>query len=271
MKTTTSSARKVSIGSNYPQAWLTVTKNRQKVYNSNQIFLRDGQEFEIEIFNPTSTSYLAKIRLNGNYISSRGLILHPGQRIFLDRFIDENAKLCFSTYEVEDTKEIKKAIEKNGLVDIEFFPEQTIFSNLFNGNTGTTTWKNPYYYTDNNWFNSGGSFTTTNGSNLMGTLTNTTSSSTASYYSGEIFSSSVSNQTKSLETGRIERGEKSEQDFQETTGNFSAFYSHINSFHILPISTKPVDVAEIRNYCSSCGLRVKKQNWQFCPKCGNKI
>jgi hypothetical protein len=273
MKTSNHSTRKVSIGSNYPQAWLTVTKNRQKVYNSNQIFLRDDQEFEIEIFNPTSTTYLAKVRLNGNYISSRGLIVYPGQRVFLDRFIDENAKFSFSTYEVDDVKEVRKAIEKNGLVDVEFFAEQTIFSNQFNtGNSGTATWKNPYYYPNGNWLNPGGSFTTTNGNNLMGSVTNT-----ASYYSGEtLFSSSVSDsnfskETKSLETGRVEKGGRSEQNFEETTGNFSSFYSYISSFHILPVSTKPVEASEIRNYCSSCGLRVKKQNWQFCPKCGNKL
>lgn len=273
MKTSTSSARRVSMGSNYPQAWLTVTKNRQKVYNSKQIFLRDGQEFEIEIFNPTSTTYLAKVRLNGNYISSRGVIIYPGQRVFLDRFIDENAKFSFSTYEVDDVKEVRKAIEKNGLVDVEFFAEQPIFSNPINiGTAGTNTWRNPYYYTNGDWLNTGGSFTTLNGNNLMGSITNT-----ASYYSGtSTFTSSVSdtnfsNQTKSIETGRVERGGKSEQDFEETTGNFSSFYSYISSFHILPVSTKPVDVAEIRNYCSSCGLRVKKQNWQFCPKCGNKL
>ena len=274
MKTTTSSAREVSMGSNYPQAWLTVTKNRQKTYNSKQIFLRDGQEFEIEIFNPTSTTYLAKFRLNGNYISSRGVIIYPGQRVFLDRFIDEKAKFSFSTYEVDDVKEVRKAIEKNGLVDVEFFAEQPIFSSsitIHNSGTtsGTTTWKNPYYYTNGDL----GSFTVTSGNNLMGTLTNTT----ASYYSGasslasSISDTSFSNQSKSIETGRVQKGGKSEQDFQETSGNFSGFYSYISSFHILPVSTKPVEVGEIRNYCSSCGLRVKKQNWQFCPKCGNKL
>jgi len=273
MKTTTSSAREVSMGSNYPQAWLTVTKNRQKVYNSKQIFLRDGQEFEIEIFNPTSTTYLAKVRLNGNYISSRGVIIYPGQRVFLDRFIDEKAKFSFSTYEVDDVKEVRKAIEKNGLVDVEFFSEQPIFSNPITIHTsGTTTWKNPYYYTNGDWQNTGGSFTHTNVNNLMGTVTNT-----ASYYSGassltsSISDTSFSNQSKSIETGRVEKGGKSEQDFQETSGNFSGFYSYISSFHILPVSTKPVEVGEIRNYCISCGLRVKKQNWQFCPKCGNKL
>jgi rRNA maturation endonuclease Nob1 len=41
-------------------------------------------------------------------------------------------------------------------------------------------------------------------------------------------------------------------------------------YKILPKSSKPVEVQEIRNYCTECGTKVKT-NYKFCPSCGNKI
>jgi len=55
--------------------------------------LNDGDEFEIELFNPKTNPVLAKISINGKRISERGIILNPGQRVFLERFLDSPEKL----------------------------------------------------------------------------------------------------------------------------------------------------------------------------------
>jgi hypothetical protein len=53
--------------------------------------MQDQQEFQIELFNGTADDVLANIYINGKK-ESRGVILHPAQRVFLDRFVDINKK-----------------------------------------------------------------------------------------------------------------------------------------------------------------------------------
>ena len=100
-----------------PTANIAVNKSRLKVYKNTgdmpTYYLQKGQEFQIELFNPTTDVILAKIILNGNPISQGGLVLNPGQRVFLDRYLDVAKKFLFDTYEVSNTEEVKKAIEKS--------------------------------------------------------------------------------------------------------------------------------------------------------------
>jgi hypothetical protein len=259
----------VSAGSSNPQAWIAIQKNRQKVYSSNgnsQVYLKDGQEFQIELFNPTQTKYLVKFKINGNYQSQRGLVLNPGQRYFLDRFIDEDRKLGFSTYEVENSKQAKQAIEKNGLLEVEFYAE-VVYKNPFTLQGSTSTWT--YYGNQgsggNYWLNGFG-----------GTITNCGSgSTTTSIGNGVSFTNCSSTSTLtsdvSIETGRVEKGEKSNQSFSESFDSFNSWISFSTKVQILPRSQKPAETSEIRSYCTGCGSRNKKQNWKFCPNCGTKI
>jgi len=253
-----------------PEAWVAVSNNRQKIYGekSGLVYLDNGQEFEIELYNPTTVSYLAKIYLNGKTISTSGLVLKPGQRYFLDRFIDEKKKLVFSTYEVENTDEVKKAIESNGKIKVEFYPEQA--PPLWYG--GCTYTIIPYYGSStptigNNYYTTGG---LSNYMNISSTnLVNT--GSTTSY------SSSTSNQSvnmsmaASLETGRVEKGGASDQSFVSENGLYSWMSTYTSEYQILPRSVKPVEVSEIRSYCPECGIRIKKKTWKFCPSCGESL
>jgi len=75
---------------------------------------------------------------------------------------------------------------------------------------------------------------------------------------------------KSIETGRVEKGEKSNQDFTNSYEQFYYHTSHTIKFKIQPSSTKNVSVEEIRQYCTECGTKMKK-NYKFCPSCGNKL
>ena len=262
-------SQNLSVDSENPQAWIAIQKNRQKVYGSNgnsQVYLKDGEEFQIELFNPTQTKYLVKFKINGNYQSQRGLVLNPGQRYFLDRFVDEDRKLAFSTYEVENSKQAKLAIEKNGLFEVEFYAE-TAYQNPFTlqGNSSTWTIGGTNYLAGN--YLAG---------NLNGTITNCgTGSTTTSISNGVSFTNCSSTSTLtsdvSIETGRVEKGEKSNQSFSESFDSFNCWISFSTKVQILPRSQKPAETSEIRSYCTGCGSRNKKQNWKFCPSCGTKI
>lgn len=265
-----------------PEAWVAISNNRQKIYGSDDdlVYLEDGQEFQIELFNPTQISYLAKIYLNGNLISKSGLVIKPGQRYFLDRHIDENKKLLFSTYDVDSSEEVKKAIENNGNIRVEFYPE--VFMNHFSLPFPTyvpyNSWNGTYIGNLVNLVTSDSSGSVIGKTNL-GDSTKTTN---ISYYSStNSISSNLSDFTYSttnnlvnpdlIETGRIEKGEKSEQSFGRDHGTYSTIWAYSSEYKILPKSAKPMEVSEIRSYCTKCGTRMKKKSWKFCPNCGQSI
>jgi len=239
---------------------ISAKRNRIKQYD-NTVYLKDGQSFEIELFNPRSTPVLAKISINGKSISTSGVIVKPGQRIYLERFIDEPKKFKFETYEVEDTKESKAAIEKNGEVKVEFFYEisglasswSTVNNYVYNP---TVTTQQPMYWTNTMPISRGtGNFTTTESIPFAGTTVN--------YCSNQV--------AGSIETGRVEAGGKSNQSFTNYYGNFSWTADETVMLKIMPASAKPIDAGEIRSYCPGCGTRAKKSSWKFCPSCGTEL
>ena len=74
-----------------------------------------------------------------------------------------------------------------------------------------------------------------------------------------------------LETGRVEKGEVSSQTLKTVNAQFAATSFHSVSYQILPHSAMNRTVNEVREYCTSCGYRLRKQTWKYCPKCGEKI
>ena len=241
-------------------AQITKKKNRLKVYPStkDQVYLNDEDEFEIELFNPKTNPVLAKISINGKRISERGIILNPGQRVFLERFLDSPEKFKFSTYKVNNSQEVKEAIANNGLVKIEFYEEYSPIT-YYGGSTLTltpNTWSTGTFY-----HNLTGS-STTNSSFNSGAVTYTSS------IAGSL--DLTNKRVDSMETGRVEHGSKSNQDFQNGQGNFNSYTSNVVEYQILPIAQKNIEAKEIRSYCTGCGTR-NKQDWKFCPTCGNKF
>jgi hypothetical protein len=244
-----------------PEAHITSKKSRLKVYDSKNIYLKDESNFEIELHNPTSIRYMAKIWINGKLVSKSGIVINANQRVYLERFIDENAKFVFKTFEVDNVEETKAAREKNGLVRVEFYPEiQTIRAN------NITTVTPPVFY-DTYLYKSGDS---------IGYGYSTYSMSTS-------FSNSILRQSAlgkgplneatmdSIETGRVAQGEKSSQSFTNTVGDFTQTPYYTYGIQLLPESLKAVEASEIRNYCGDCGVRIKKSNWKYCPNCGEKL
>jgi hypothetical protein len=302
MKTTTTN----------PIAHICINKSRVKIYDKEtepKVYLSKQTEFQIELFNPTQDVVLAKISLNGKAISQGGLVLNPGQRTFLDRYIDVAKKFLFDTYEVSgQSEEVKKAIENNGDIKVEFYRERQPI------NYGNPIWINgsslgTYHTgTDPQYLRS----TTTNGP-ITGTLTTQGINSSNAYYSSSAsnmqncastFTSNVptmdmlsadlsmdntktlsdeapktksplrsrSFAKKSIETGRVEAGSKSDQEFRYVDKKFEYFPFCTVTYKLLPTSQKINTVADIqtKRYCTQCGAKTGRTD-RFCSSCGQKI
>lgn len=240
-----------------------ITKNKQRVrQHGNNIYLKNGDEFEIELFNPLQKSILAKIKLNGEFISSTGLILKPGQRIFLERYFDKPNKFKFEAYEVESSPEALHAIKVNGLLDVMFYLESREPDWLI------TTTSYPYCVTSQTGSIWGGSpYGEAYGGTLTGDITFATNVCTTTAINSYNFYTS----NASVETGRVEQGSYSNQNFTSSYEKFNQHYSYSSSWKILPASLKPHDSKDIKLYCHECGTRIKKSTHKFCYNCGTSL
>jgi len=256
------------------EAHIAMNRSRLKSY-SNNYYLKDSSNFEIELFNPHAHSVLAKIKMNGSYISNSGLVIKPGQRVFLSRYLDSNNSFLFETYDIESDNEVaKKAIENNGSIEIEFYYEVSNFigkpfwvssGSTLLGNTGNGIY---YSHSGNINYTNDVTFTSINTNNFDSINTNMPIAGSLSNTSN---GSNLMNVSSKIETGRIEKGGSTKQKFETDNGSYNVFYSELLAIKLLPASAKPIEVSEIRTYCTGCGTRMKKQTWKFCPNCGTKI
>lgn len=279
--------------------------------NSRTVYLESGQEFQIQLFNPHKYTIGAKIFINGERIPNT-LVLNPGERIWLERFLDTAKKFKFSTYEVEDNdSDVKEAIKFNGLVKVEFYKEvrkkscleNKITWQTYNNNNSTTIDYNKYK--KNYTFDNGAITATLNDykhdvksnaltgeitlcDGLCGTHTyyaNVFSEPTASASINSIttanyscdctgISSSATSLTiepSTFETGRIDEGSYSTQEFQDVYKDFEYFPFVTEAVKILPISQKPYTVNDLQKiYCSECGRKLNTK-YKFCPYCGTEV
>ncbi len=393
------------IGTPTPQAHVTRSKSKSrgklKIYNNNSVYLEEGEEFEIELFNPTQKTVLAKIEFNGEMISHSGLVLKQGQRVFLERFFDDNRKFKFEVYDIENTQktrikadlaksnatsknseistreklneflegqalldnineinklkedavnfetledelslranQVEHATRNNGDLKIYFFNEKEVKENPYVILTGN--WKSNLYNNDFNPYNqiNDGSFNTnitykdsvntfssdTSGmddslTGSLNSLNGTRITSTACLDSLGMMSLDIDNNDNQLkdnslkskkrmkksvdeqmdarsffsqnslgdvevkldelignkvedttETGRIGQGSKSGQRFETVDLDFEQFTFHSIEYKLYPISEKPIESADLRQYCSQCGKKLKKTD-MYCASCGKK-
>jgi hypothetical protein len=167
----------------------------------------------------------------------------------LERYLDEDRKFLFETYEVSDSKTNQKAIENNGLVIVEFF-NKMLFTNY--GHLGGYTYLNNQLLYGSGIVNGNPTIFTTTGlgnSNIIGN----TSTSDAK-----------------IETGRVEKGNKSDQEFGTSYEMFNTNVSWIKEWKILPFSAKDITTKDLVKKCGGCGTKVK-DNYKFCPQCGNQV
>ena len=250
---------KIANSTTKPGAWVVNSKDRgRKSIKGGKVYLTDSEEFEIELFNPLTECVLADIKLNGQSISKTGLVLKPGQRFYLDCFIDDKKKFVFNTYEVEATLESISAISNNGKLEVYFYKESVVSINNWRDRFNTViieryypsyptypSWTTtPYYGTGNTNIYSG---TTTN---IVGTTLNT--NSTGSYTLGNNLMNQLNSTSNnipiagSLETGRVERGSSSKQQFKEIDMEFDKYHISSTILELLPESRKPVELKNVK-------------------------
>lgn len=267
--------RRISLqrGLAVPQSFITKGKQRLKQH-IDTVYMNNGDEFEIELYNPTQNKILSKIELNGNSIGN-GIILRPGERVFLERYFDEAKKFLFETYKVNgDDEEVQNAIAKNGDVTVSFYNENK--PPQYNTVTVTTT---PTV----NWTttNVGGSFSYTGGISTYNTITNGsininntsgiyTSTNTSETLSLNSIESTLGKRSREIETGRVERGSYSNQSFVYDNSSFEHYSFHTNWWRIKPMQDKSFTKDDLVVYCTECGAKRKKDNHKFCPHCGTQ-
>jgi hypothetical protein len=260
------------IANNYvskPNAWIvnSTDKGRKSIKNG-KVYLKDSEEFQIELFNPLSECVLADIKLNGQPISKTGLVLKPGQRFYLDCFIDDNKKFIFSTYEVEQTLESLNAINNNGKLEVFFYKESVVSVRNWRDRFNTVIIERYYpsyptypYWTTTPYYGTGtniGTVTTTNTtltSNSSGSYTLNGNTMTQLNNSSSIpIAGSLQNQ---IETGRVERGDKSNQKFTEVDMDFDKYHISSVVIELLPESRKPETASELSKKLKGDSLKKK--------------
>jgi hypothetical protein len=273
-----------------PQSFVTKGKQRLKQHNDT-VYLNNGDEFEIELHNPTQNKILAKLEMDGNSIGS-GIILRPGERVFLERHLNEAKKFLFETYKVSGSNESKSAIQKNGGIVIKFYNVQQVM-NLnsittggywYNNNVNTTlTIGNGYSpltststgtnlgnatYTSSNTFNLNGAISGTSNTAFFNQSSSPLKTLGSITRSKSVTMDSLSNE---VETGRVEKGSSSNQTFSTDSTSFESFPFATDTWKILPQSQKILVKEDLVVYCTECGSKRKKDTHKFCPQCGTKF
>ena len=276
-------------------AKIAIAKNLIKEYKSSNsertVYLNDGTEFQIYLKNPYQTHLGIRIYVNNQSIGNM-LVLKPGQSYWLDRFVNENKRFLFSTYEVENTAEMKYAINNNGKVRIEFYHEKEEKPYVA---PMTVTWTGgpDYNYDYSTCSSSINSVNTVLNNTVLNATYDVKSVPTSSCYynssASTITASSactersvddsrttsrkkgLAKESLSLETGRVEKGSRSNQEFEYCDIDFDYYPFKTENIHILPSSQKKVNVEETRRrYCSQCGKKVSPKD-KFCSNCGAKL
>lgn len=228
------------------QAYVSVNKNRLKIYEDNKYYLSNNTNFEIELVNDDDKKYLVEIYLNEHSIGS--IVIGANSHNYLERYIDNDRKFQFNTFEIDNVEETEEARERNGSIQIYFYPQITSYPKV------------SFCYS---------SFTNgpfTNSPFINSPLTNTpvdTCYSTSSTNTIDAYSSNT------IETGRINEGENSNQTFTYSSNSFKDKSVYSLDYQILPISLKPYE--GIKTYCSECGTKIRHQNWKYCTNCGTKL
>ena len=254
------------------------------VNSQRTVYMNNGSEFQIQIFNPYTYSISASISINGVDMPNQ-LVIKPGQRVWLERYLNEARKFLFETYEVNgESKQVENAIKYNGVIEIKFYKEKNQ-NNIYiaSASIPSTTWT---YFNDclniptdvsSNTYSSNALTATLGADNLSMPSAKLCSSFVANNVSDSIkYTSTKSASTrsmtksKSIETGRIEKGNYSNQKFQTVYNDFEYLPFTTEAIHILPQSAKPVYVNDLKKiYCTNCGRKLNNK-FKFCPYCGTK-
>lgn len=282
-----------------------ILKEYQTAKSNRTVYLKNGTEFQLQLFNTLTFTICADIYINDEKIPN-SLVIKPGQRVWLERYLDRAKKFLYETYEVENgNAAVEAAIKNNGLIKVKFYRED-INKNTYNGrlttsissNIDTFRWSD---FNDCQVYNSSitdakinDSFTT-----YTSNATTYTSNATARSFSQPTVSTVLYNCTDMItepllsatcdcsvqntaattvnydvrdtkETGRIQEGSKSNQLLHDCDMEFSNWSFKTEIIQILPESEKPYTVSDLqKQYCAECGRKLNPKH-KFCPYCGTK-
>ena len=300
----------INYSSNVLMAKVAVNKSLLKEYNNSEqservVYLNNGDDFQIQLFNPERTTIGAEVYVNGEKLSGI-LVLKPGERIWLERFTDRSVKFKFSTYNVEDgySEEVQNAIADNGVITVKFFKERKKNYWWYDSDTS-----NPIkvYYNDlvndlicttdsdtalkcRNDISMINSFATNSAMNnllkpestyskectckLTSEADSISSYSCGSSMNEKSFKDSYRNDNLSLsntiKTGRISEGGYSSQKFNNVNIDFEYYPFKTEVIKILPVSRKPYNSSDLNKiYCTECGRKLNPK-YKFCPYCGTR-
>lgn len=269
--------------SDKPCAYITKGRQRIKQFGQN-VYLKDGSEFEIELYNPSRQTVLSKIKINGEFINGGGVILKPGERVFLERYLDAPHKFKFETYTVDATNETMNAIANNGDVEILFYNEEEIIATLTYPSItyGSTTYPNTTYASNTNTVSRNMSLDeslnifhntslSNSGLNLYSVSDNGGKTYINKFDKKPRLRPNQNKKSKSVETGRVEKGSSSDQEFKTVSKNFNSWAVSTSVWKILPDSQRPVEKTDLINKCPKCSTKLKKTSWKFCPECGHQM
>lgn len=288
-----------TMSTNQNLAKLAINKSLLKEYSNSEysriVYMNDNSEFQIQIFNPYTYTIGINITIDNKSLGNT-LVVKPGERIWLERYLNDANKFLFSTYEVNgNSREVKEAIAKNGEIKLEFYKEKQ--NNYFESKN---IYLKKYDYNIcgcdcNGPFNGCGCDCTPINADLNLYNATTTTANTPIYeyktinssldntelnllrFSGAISKNcsdndlSIKNRSKKIETGRIEKGSHSDQKFNIINIDFEYWPFTTEIIKILPVSQKPVFKNDlIKRYCSNCGRKLNSK-YKFCPYCGFKL
>jgi len=279
------------MSTNQNLAKLAINKSLLKEYSNSEysriVYMKNNSEFQIQIFNPYTYTIGINIIIDNKSLGQT-LVLKPGERIWLERYLNEAKKFLFSTYEVNgESKQVQEAIAKNGEIKLEFFKEreQQVYVNtpityfdrwnpnqfLYSKSIEPTTYCNTV---------AGDKSLGLCGTNAATFSIETSSAATSASYSAakldELMKNAIpinasAKRSKSIETGRVERGSYSNQKFQTVNIDFELWPFRTEIIKILPESQKPIFKNDIlKKYCPNCGIKIKDR-FKFCPNCGFKL
>lgn len=296
----------INYSSNVLMAKVAVNKSLLKEYNNSEqservVYLNNGDDFQIQLFNPERTTIGAEVYVNGEKLSGI-LVLKPGERIWLERFTDRSVKFKFSTYNVEDgySEEVQNAIADNGVITVKFFKERKKNYWWYDSDTSNpikVSYNDLVYTTDSdtalkcrNDISMVNSFETNSAMNNVLKPESTYSkectcklSSEADFISSYSCGSSMNEKSfkdsyrndnlslsNTIETGRISEGGYSSQKFNNVNIDFEYFPFKTEVIKILPVSRKPYNSSDLNKiYCTECGRKLNPK-YKFCPYCGTR-
>lgn len=297
------------IESNNEMAKIAINKSLLKEYKTNTdprvVYMNNGDEFQIQLFNPEQDTIGAEVSINGKVIPGI-LVIRPGERIWLERYLTEQSKFKFTTYEVDDPDEdssVARAIANNGTIEIKFYREKPK-RNYWNDNITWTTRSSDVItkLTDYSWYveNKITSKGLTGDNVLVNARTRTCDSADnnaallslnttccnavtnsvlpstpTTHFSTKRINmeneySSATSVSNKIETGRIDKGSYSNQKLEHVNIEFENWHFKKEVIKILPSSRKPYTSSDIKKiYCTNCGRKINTK-YKFCPYCGTK-